>query len=334
MTATSIGAAEESAKAADCEIRAGFPESARPDVAALYWDAFANKLSRSGVVPPTGTIHPRQIFTCAPKFGNLTAAHRVRLGVADRQQRRSGVVPPTGTSPESSTSAKHFPKTPNPSTSPSNTGRILPYTGRALCRLGSACRGVPVGNSAGRGLHPRPERSTPAKYSPRFQIRKGITRNKSFNLFSILYFFALAWVDRSGRGYNPRPAQARNAPPLPNVCLQFQIRKARMPLVGCRLWNAGRALCRLGSACRGVPVGNRAGRGLNPRPERSTPAKYLPRFQIRKCITRNESFKLFSVICSSALAWVDRSGRGFNPRPAPIPTVPPKKNQPSPKNFV
>ena len=76
---------------------------------------------------------------------------------------------------------------------------------------------------------------------------------------------ALAWMDHSGRGYNPRPAQSRNAPPLPNVCLQFQIRKARMLLVECRL----------GSTGRGVPVGNNAGRGLNPRPERSTPAKYL-----------------------------------------------------------
>ena len=79
---------------------------------------------------------------------------------------------------------------------------------------------------------------------------------------------ACAGVDRSGRGCNPRPArpaQGRNAPPLPNVCLQFQIRKARMLLVECRS----------GSAGRGVPVGNNAGRGLNPRPERSTPAKYL-----------------------------------------------------------
>ena len=76
---------------------------------------------------------------------------------------------------------------------------------------------------------------------------------------------ACAGVERSGRGFNPRPAQGRNAPPLPNVCLQFQIRKARMLLVECRS----------GSAGRGVPVGNNAGRGLNPRPERSTPAKYL-----------------------------------------------------------
>ena len=45
MTATPHETAEESAKAG-CEIRAGFPESARAEVAALYWDAFANKLGR------------------------------------------------------------------------------------------------------------------------------------------------------------------------------------------------------------------------------------------------------------------------------------------------
>ena len=31
---------------------------------------------------------------------------------------------------------------------------------------------------------------------------------------------------------------------------------------------------------------------------------------------------LFSVLCFSAFAWVDRSGRGFNPRPAPGFSIP------------
>ena len=139
---------------------------------------------------------------------------------------------------------------------------------------------MPVDNRAGRGLNPRPERSTPAKYLPRFQIRKCITRNKSFNLFSILYFFALAWVDRSGRGFNPRPAQGRPASINPD-------RHSR-------------------------PAQGRPAQGRNDPPTLNV----RPQFQNRKGITRNESSNLFSAICSSALAWVDRSGRGFNPRPA------------------
>ena len=41
-----------------------------------------------------------------------------------------------------------------------------------------------------------------------------------------------------------------------------------------------------------------------------------------KVFPRNESFDSFSVRCCPALAWVDRSGRGFNPRPAPGPARP------------
>ena len=58
-----------------------------------------------------------------------------------------------------------------------------------------------------------------------------------------------------------------------------------------------------------------AGRGLNPRPERSTPVKYPPVIPNPKRHSP-EMNQLLSVCCSSALAWVDRSGRGFNPRPA------------------
>ena len=80
MTATPIGAAEESAKAANCEIRAGFPESARPDVAALYWDAFANKLGR--VMRPrakalrffSDVADPRFAFSAVSKDGTFLGA--------------------------------------------------------------------------------------------------------------------------------------------------------------------------------------------------------------------------------------------------------------------
>ena len=176
---------------------------------------------------------------------------------------------------------------------------------------------LPVGNRAGRGLNPRPERSTPAKYllklsnarnAPPAKYPPTLPNSSPPPLPNPSHFprlsNALAWVDHSGRGYNPRPAQSRNAPPLPNVCLQFQIRKARMLLVECRL----------GSTGRGVPVGNRAGRGLNPRPERSTPAKYSP------TLPNSASSPLPNPSHfprpSSALAWMDHSGRGFNPRPA------------------
>ena len=108
------------------------------------------------------------------------------------------------------------------------------------------------------------------------------SRNKSLNLFSILYSSALAWMDRSGRGFNPRPAQGRPASINPD-------RHSR-------------------------PAQGRPAQGRNDPPTLNV----RPQFQNRKGITRNESSNLFSAICSSALAWVDRSGRGFNPRPAQV----------------
>ena len=72
-----------------------------------------------------------------------------------------GVQPPTGTKSERSPSAKHFPNPPNPSTSPPNTGRILPYAGRQQSRSGVK---PPTGT-----IHPRqipPYASEFVKFSP------------------------------------------------------------------------------------------------------------------------------------------------------------------------
>ena len=108
-------------------------------------------------------------------------------------------------------------------------------------------------------------------------------------LFSGLCSPAFAWVDRSGRGFNPRPAQ--------DFCFLDSV-----PLLSCG-WI--------------VPVGG------------STPDR-LRIFVFRAlflCFRVGGSFRsgvqpptgsgfLFSGLCSPAFAWVDRSGRGFNPRPA------------------
>ena len=67
---------------------------------------------------------------------------------------------------------------------------------------------------------------------------------------------------------------------------------------------------------------DRSGRGFNPRPARE--GKLHPRqislcdFKSGRASFRNGSFNCFlsSIRCSSAFAWMDRSGRGFNPRPA------------------
>ena len=200
------------------------------------WNA-GRQQSRSGVEPPTGTIHPRQIFAT--------------LSNSEKHSRNKSL----------------------------NLFSIL-YSS-ALAWM----------DHSGRGFNPRPAQGRPAQgrndpptlnVRPQFQNRKGITRNESFKLFSAICSSALAWVDRSGRGFNPRPAQGRPASINPD-------RHSR-------------------------PAQGRPAQGRNDPPTLNV----RPQFQNRKGITRNESSNLFSAICSSALAWVDRSGRGFNPRPAQV----------------
>ena len=73
-----------------------------------------------------------------------------------------------------------------------------------------------------------PESSTPAKYPP--VISKPESHPPQMNLlidsrFLFVVFPAYAWVDRSGRGFNPRPAQVRKSPPPLYTFPQFQSRK-------------------------------------------------------------------------------------------------------------
>ena len=134
---------------------------------------------------------------------------------------------------------------------------------------------LPVGNNAGRGLNPRPERSTPAKYSPTLPNSSPPSPYKS-SYFCPLSS-ALAWVDHSGRGFNPRPAQGRNAPPLLVAWGTTPDRHKVGTLPLCWLRNADYQIpVRSIGQDLLLPVGNRAGRGLHPRPERSTPAKSPP----------------------------------------------------------
>ena len=84
---------------------------------------------------------------------------------------------------------------------------------------------LPVGNRAGRGLNPRPERSTPAKYllklsnarndPPPAKYPPALPNSSTPPLPKLSHFprlsNALAWMDHSGRGCNPRPAQGRPA---------------------------------------------------------------------------------------------------------------------------
>ena len=97
----------------------------------------------------------------------------------------------------------------------------------------------------------------------------------------------LAGVDRSGRGFNPRPAQDES---IPEKSPPTQQRKL--------------ILCRSGVA---PPTGK-----LHPRENRGTADK---KQESMKKIHFGGCFSGFG-IAGRDLAGVDRSGRGFNPRPA------------------
>ena len=92
---------------------------------------------------------------------------------------------------------------------------------------GGGISGGAVGTGAGRGLNPRPERSTPAKYLPCFQIRKGIPAINLSNCFlSSVALLSRGWIVPVGDAIPDR---------LKDGTLQQ-----------CRLWNDGRQM----------PVGN------------------------------------------------------------------------------
>ena len=196
--------------------------------------------------------------------------------------------------------------------------------------------GVTPHPNAGRGLNPRPERSTPAKYPPT------LPNSSPPPLPNPSHFprpsNALAWVDRSGRGYNPRPAQSRNAPPSAG-CGGLNPRPSqgpeRSPFAGCGMLiikyrlGASVRICFCRSATE--PVGGFIPDRNDPPPPNIClssqtpgtlpPAKYpstLPNSSPPPLPNPSHFPRL-----SNALAWVDRSGRGYNPRPAQGRNAPP-----------
>ena len=140
---------------------------------------------------------------------------------------------------------------------------------------------------------------------------------------------ALAGVDRSGRGFNPRPAQGGDStsPPLRGWIVPVggstpdRLRRGTLlprPCGGGSFRSGMQSLTGTGGGLHfSAPAGvDRSGRGFNPRPAQGgTP---LP----RPC--GGGSFRsgvqpptgTGGGLHFSAPAGVDRSGRGFNPRPA------------------
>ena len=181
-----------------------------------------------------GTLHPRQVSTYASELRQVLPCPTLPISLASPMLLRGwiipvggttpdrhkvgtlplcwlrGVQPPTGTKSERSPFAKHFPNPPNPSTSPPNTGRILPYAGRQQCRSGVE---PPTGT-----IHPRqipPYASEFVKFSP----------TQPF-LFPVISPMLLrGWIFPVGGTTRPaqtRPAQGhrlkndnRHPPPLP-----------------------------------------------------------------------------------------------------------------------
>ena len=178
---------------------------------------------RSGVEPPTGTIHPRKgRGTESEKQKSIPCLCSRHLyagrGLNPRPERST----PAGAEEQS----------------PENKNQSLAFTRTA------APRPLCVPSYAGRGLNPRPERSTPAgaeEQSPEnknqslafaraaaphpllcvpsryaAELQWGDSRRRSVDAgklpFSGLYSSAFAWVDHSGRGFNPRPAQLNPRP--------------------------------------------------------------------------------------------------------------------------
>ena len=138
---------------------------------------------------------------------------------------------------------------------------------------------LPVGNSAGRGLNPRPERSTPAKYLLTFSLSA----------------FRYRWSKSSS-----------------------------LPVVK----ESGPAL----------PVGNNAGRGLNPRPERSTPAKSPPTLPNSSPPSPyKSSYFLSSVLCScvggSFRSGVQPPTGTKSERSTPVGDCIPDRNDPPPQGH-
>ena len=220
---------------------------------------------------------------------------------------RSGVSPPTGTRPERSTLAKPLPKTPKPVKLFLKTRQALPNTGRILP--------LPVVLEPVGGCTPDRNDPPPPNIPMRFRIRRA-DRKIDFYFLSVVPLLSRVWIfpvggstpDRHKAGtlhpcqtlaQNSKPVKLfqktrqappntgqilplpvvlepvggftpdRNDPPPPNISMRFRIRRPANKLISifCPLFPCFRVD---GSFRSGVqpPTGTR--------PERSTPAKYLP----------------------------------------------------------
>ena len=131
---------------------------------------------------------------------------------------------------------------------------------------------LPVGNRAGRGLHPRPERSTPAKYSPTLPNSSPPSPCKSSYFLSSVLCSCVGGSFRSGV-QPPTGTKSERSPLcwLRGVEPPTVTRSGTLPL--CWLRNADYQIpVRSIGQDLLLPVGNRAGRGLNPRPAQGRPA--------------------------------------------------------------
>ena len=118
----------------------------------------------------------------------------------------------------------------------------------------------------------------------------------------------LAGVDRSGRGFNPRPAQTGSGI-LVNLCaltLAFAYVNASAPFSN--LKDPRKCLA-------GV---DRSGRGFNPRPAQTGSGILVNLCALMLAFVYVNASAPFPNLKDprKCLAGVDRSGRGFNPRPA------------------
>ena len=164
---------------------------------------------------------------------------------------------------------------------------------------------------AGRGLNPRPERSTPAKYPP---VTPNPERPPSCESFCFLASIQCPCVGGSFRSGVQPPTGTRSERYIPAEYLPATPNPARFPLreSSCFL-SSIQCPCVGGSFRSGVqpPTGiHRPAQGWNDIPLLNIRLQ----LQIRQGLPR-VNLPVFGH-SSNALAWVDRSGRGCNPRPA------------------
>ena len=173
-----------------------------------------------------------------------------------------------------------------------------------LCRSGVA---PPTGT-----IHPRESRGTADRKQE--SIKRSISGGCP-SRFGIVGG-DLAGVDRSGRGCNPRPAPGRTIHPRESRGTADRKQESIKRSI------SGRCPSRFGIAGGDLAGVDRSGRGCNPRP---APGRTIHPRESRGTADRKQKSIKRSIsggcpsrfgIVGEDLAGVDRSGRGFNPRPA------------------